>query len=77
MSCFVMRSAAQAGEAERGADGSLADSVRDDNRCVLLHRSSSLSFALPAAVLPAAGPCFARIARGRGGARRRRRGSRT
>jgi len=66
MSCFVMRSAAQAGEAERGADGSLADSVRDDNRCVLLHRSSSLSFALPAAVLPAAGPCFARIARGRG-----------
>ncbi len=57
--------AASAG-AERGADGSLADSVRDDNRGVLLHRSSSMSFALPAAVLPAAGPCFARTARGRG-----------
>ena len=69
--------AASAG-AERGAGGSLPGIGRDGDRGVLLHRSSSsLSFALPAAALPAAGPCFARIARGRGGARRRRRGSRT
>ena len=56
----------RAGEAERGAGGSLADSARGDNRGVLLHRSSSMSFALLAAVLPAPGPCFARIAGGRG-----------